>query len=369
MDIELMDGLKTPLYKKHIALKGNMVSFGGYLLPIYYTSINLEHQLVRSKAGLFDVSHMGEFIVSGSDAELFLQKITTNDISILKVGQAQYNAMCYEDGGIVDDLIIYKFEGKYMLVVNSSNIEKDMEWLKKNKFGDIKISNVSGDIGLLALQGPKSRDILQLLTNESLDSLKFYNFLTAKIDGLEATISRTGYTGELGYELYINSKHIVDIWDKLLEVGKNHGLNPVGLGCRDTLRLEMKYLLYGNDINEKTNPLEAGLGWITKLNKDYFNGKKTIYNSKNKITKHLICVEMEEKSIPRKGYKIYSGENLIGQITSGTMSPSIGKGIGLGYVSTPFKSIGTELDIEIRGRKKKAKVVKAPFYKQGSLLS
>jgi len=206
-----MDGLKTPLYKKHIDLKGNMVSFGGYLLPTYYTSINLEHQLVRSKAGLFDVSHMGEFIVSGSDAELFLQKITTNDISILRVGQAQYNAMCYEDGGIVDDLIIYKFEGKYMLVVNSSNIEKDMEWLKKNKFGDTEISDISGDMGLLALQGPKSSDILQLLTNKDLNPLKFYNFFNGKIDGIEATISRTGYTGELGYELYINDKTKVTI--------------------------------------------------------------------------------------------------------------------------------------------------------------
>ena len=363
-----MDGLKTPLYKKHIDLKGNMVSFGGYLLPTHYTSINHEHQVVRSKAGLFDVSHMGEFIVSGSDAELFLQKIAINDVSNLKVGQAQYTAMCYEDGGIVDDLIVYKFEGKYMLVVNSSNIEKDMEWLKKNVFGNIEISDISRDTGLLALQGPKSKDILQLLTDEDLDTLKFYNFSTGKIDGIEATISRTGYTGELGYELYIHSDHIADIWDKLLEVGKNHGLDPVGLGCRDTLRLEMKYLLYGNDINEKTSPLEAGLGWITKLNKDHFIGKNTIYNSQYKISKHLICIEMKEKSIPRKGYKIYNGENLIGQITSGTMSPSLGKGIGLGYVSTPFKSIGTELDIEIRGRKKRAKVVKAPFYKQGSLL-
>ena len=364
-----MDGLKTPLYKKHIDLKGNMVSFGGYLLPTHYTSINHEHQVVRSKAGLFDVSHMGEFIVSGSDAELFLQKITINDVCNLRVGQAQYTAMCYEDGGIVDDFIIYKFEGKYMLVVNSNNIKKDMEWLKKNKFGDIEISDISGDMGLLALQGPKSKDILQLLTDEDLDSLKFYTFLTGKINGLEATISRTGYTGELGYELYIHSDHIADIWEKLLEVGKNHGINPVGLGCRDTLRLEMKYLLYGNDINEKTSPLEAGLGWITKLNKDNFIGKSTICNSQNKITKHLICIEMKEKSIPRKGYKIYSGEDLIGEITSGTMSPSLGKGIGLGYVSTHFKSIGSELNIEIRGRKKKATVVKAPFYKKGSLLA
>ena len=364
-----MDGLKTPLYKKHIDLKGNMVSFGGYLLPTHYTSINHEHQVVRSKAGLFDVSHMGEFIVSGSDAELFLQKITINDVCNLRVGQAQYTAMCFENGGIVDDFIVYKFEGKYMLVVNSNNIKKDMEWLKKNKFGDIEISDISGDMGLLALQGPKSKDILQLLTDEDLDSLKFYTFLTGKINGLEATISRTGYTGELGYELYIHSDHIADIWEMLLEVGKNHGINPVGLGCRDTLRLEMKYLLYGNDINEKTSPLEAGLGWITKLNKDNFIGKSTICNSQNKITKHLICIEMKEKSIPRKGYKIYSGEDLIGEITSGTMSPSLGKGIGLGYVSTLFKNIGTELHIEIRGRKKKAIVVKAPFYTKGSLLA
>ena len=364
-----MDGLKTPLYKKHIDLKGNMVSFGGYLLPTHYTSINHEHQVVRSKAGLFDVSHMGEFIVSGSDAELFLQKITINDVSNLRVGQAQYTAMCYEDGGIIDDFIIYKFEDRYMLVVNSNNIKKDMEWLKKNKFGDIEISDISGDMGLLALQGPKSKDILKLLTDEDLDSLKFYNFLTGKIDGTEAIISRTGYTGELGYELYIYSDHIADIWDKLLEVGKNDGINPVGLGCRDTLRLEMKYLLYGNDINEKTSPLEAGLGWITKSNKDYFIGKNTICNSQYKITKHLICIEMKEKSIPRKGYKIYSGEDLIGEITSGTMSPSLGKGIGLGYVSKLFKSIGTELNIEIRGRKRKATVVKAPFYTKGSLLA
>ena len=364
-----MDGLKTPLYKKHIDLKGNMVSFGGYLLPTHYTSINHEHLVVRSKAGLFDVSHMGEFIVSGPDAELFLQKITINDVSNLSVGQAQYTAMCYEDGGIVDDFIIYKFEGKYMLVVNSNNIKKDMEWLKKNKSGDIEISDISREMGLLALQGPKSKDILQLLTDEDLDSLKFYTFLTGKIDGLEATISRTGYTGELGYELYIDSNHIADIWDKLLEVGKNYGINPVGLGCRDTLRLEMKYLLYGNDIDEKTNPLEAGLGWITKIDKDHFIGKSTICNSQKRNTKHLICFEMEEKSIPRKGYKIYSGEDLIGEITSGTMSPSLGKGIGLGYVSTPFKNIGSELDIEIRGRKKKATVVKAPFYKKGSLLA
>ena len=364
-----MDGLKTPLYKKHIDLKGNMVSFGGYLLPTHYTSINHEHQIVRSKAGLFDVSHMGELLVSGSDAELFLQKITINDVSNLKVGQAQYTAMCYEDGGIVDDFIIYKFEGKYMLVVNSNNIKKDMAWLKKNKFGDVEISDISGDTGLLALQGPKSKDILQLLTEKDLDTLKFYNFSIGKIDSVEATISRTGYTGELGYELYIHSDHIADIWDKLLEVGKTHGINPVGLGCRDTLRLEMKYLLYGNDINEKTSPLEAGLGWITKLNKDHFIGKNTIYNSQHKISKHLICIEMKEKSIPRKGYKVYSGEDLIGEITSGTMSPSLGKGIGLGYVSTPYRKIGTELNIEIRGRKKNATVVKAPFYTKGSLLA
>ena len=363
-----MDGLKTPLYKKHIDLNGNMVSFGGYLLPTHYTSINHEHQVVRSKAGLFDVSHMGEFIISGSDAELFLQKITINDVNNLEVGQAQYTAMCYEDGGIVDDFIIYKFEGKYMLVVNSNNIKKDMEWLKKNKFGDIEISDISGDMGLLALQGPKSKDILQLITEEDLDTLKFYNFLTGKIDGMEAVISRTGYTGELGYELYIHSNHISDIWDKLLEVGKSHGINPVGLGCRDTLRLEMKYLLYGNDIDEKTSPLEAGLGWITKLNKKHFIGKNTICKSQYKISKHLICIEMKEKSIPRKGYKIFSGEDLIGEITSGTMSPSLGKGIGLGYVSAPFKNIGTELNIEIRGRKKNATVVKPPFYTKGSLL-
>ena len=364
-----MEGLRTPLYHKHKALKGNIVSFEGYLLPTHYTSINNEHGIVRSKAGLFDVSHMGEFIVSGADAELFLQKITINDVSYLKVGQAQYTAMCYEDGGIVDDLILYKYERNFMLVVNCSNIKKDMKWLTKNKFGDVKLNDISGKLGLLAIQGPNSKNVLQLLTDVDLDSIKFYHFSTGKLDGFEATISRTGYTGELGYELYIDSNHIADIWDRLLDVGRNYGLNPVGLGCRDTLRLEMKYLLYGNDINEKTNPFEAGLGWITKLNKDDFIGKNTICNSLDKIAKHLVCIEMEEKSIPRKGYKIYSGEDLIGEVTSGTMSPSLGKGICLGYVSTIFKSIGTDLTIEIRGRKKRATVVKAPFYINGSLLA
>ena len=364
-----MNGLKTPLFEKHKALKGNMVLFGGYLLPTHYTSINHEHQVVRSKAGLFDVSHMGEFIVSGSDAESFLQSITINDVSHLEVGQAQYTAMCYEDGGIVDDLILYKFEKKFMLVVNCNNIEKDMEWLKKNKFGDVKLSDISGKMGLLAIQGPKSRDILKTLVDVNLDTIKFYSFSICNIDDVEVIVSRTGYTGELGYELYIGSNYITEIWDSLLDVGKKHGINPVGLGCRDILRLEMKYLLYGNDINEKTNPLEAGLGWITKLNKDFFIGKNTIYNSQDKINKHLVCIEMKEKSIPRKGYKIYVGEDLIGEITSGTMSPSLGKGIGLGFVKSLYKSVGTDLMIEIRGTKKRAAIVKAPFYNNGSLMS
>ena len=363
-----MDGLKTPMHDMHKTLGGNMVSFGGYLLPTHYSSINHEHNVVRSKAGLFDVSHMGEFIISGNDAELFLQEITINDICSLDVGQAQYTAMCYGDGGIVDDIILYKFKNKFMLVVNSNNIGKNFKWINKNLKANVKLKNVSDHTGLVAIQGPRSRDILQLLTNTDLNSIKFYNFVVGKVNGVKSIISRTGYTGELGYELYIDSNLVGDIWNKLLDIGSSHGLEPVGLGCRDTLRLEMKYPLYGNDIDENTNPIEAGLGWITKLDKESFIGKKAIIGLKNNIQRRLVCIEMKEKSIPRKGYLVYRNNNLVGRITSGTMSPSLGIGIGVGYVNLQDTGIGTEIDIEIRGKRKRAKIVKSPFYKNGSLM-
>jgi len=363
-----MDGLKTPLYDMHIGFGGNMVSFGGYLLPTHYNGINHEHNLVRSKVGLFDVSHMGEFIISGNDAQSFLQKITINDLESLDVGQAQYTAMCYDDGGIVDDLLLYKDEDKFMMVVNANNIEKDMEWLKKNLKGHIKLNDVSNQKGLLAIQGPRSRDVLQTLTDTNLSSIDFYHFINGKLAGIDAMISRTGYTGELGYELYIDSNVVIDVWSKLLDAGSYYGIEPVGLGCRDTLRLEMKYPLYGNDINETTNPLESGLGWITKLNKKSFIGKSAINDLKGKIQRRLICIEMNERSIPRNGCLIYKHDDLVGSITSGTMSPSLGTGIGIGYVKIPHTDAGTKLEIDIRGKRKSATVIKPPFYRKGSLM-
>ena len=328
-----MSDKKTPLYHTHIDLGGNMVSFGGFLLPTHYSGINHEHMIVRSKAGLFDVSHMGEFIISGTDAETFLQKVTVNDVQSLEVSQAHYSAMCYEHGGIVDDLLVYKKEDEFMVVVNASNREKDLEWLTSNIQGNVTIKDISDKMALIAIQGPRSRDILQMLTDSNLSNLSFYHFIDGKVSGRKAIISRTGYTGELGYEIYSSSDDIINIWTQIMDAGLDHGIEPVGLGCRDTLRMEMKYTLYGNDIDEKTNP-----------------------------------IEMAEKAIPRNGCPIFIDEELVGVITSGTMSPSLEKGIGIGFVNTPYTEAGTDLIIDIRGNKKPAVIVKPPFYTKGSLM-
>ena len=359
---------KTPLYDRHIELGGNMVNFGGFLLPTQYTGIKQEHQAVRSKAGIFDVSHMGEFIVSGQDAESFLQKMTVNDVASLSVGQAQYSAMCFENGGIVDDLLVYKKEDDFMLVVNAANLGKDMEWLKSHLEGDIKIEDISDQTGLVAVQGPRSRDILQTLTDTNLSNIQFYHFTEGKVSGMEAIIARTGYTGELGFEIYASSDDIGEIWDAIMDAGADKGLSPAGLGCRDTLRMEMKFALYGNDIDETTNPLEAGLGWITRLRKDDFMGKKALLEAKANVTRRLVCLEMTERAIPRQGCPILMNDESVGIITSGTMSPSLETGIGIGYVDLPFDRSGTELVVDIRGKMKVAIVVKPPFYKSGSLM-
>lgn len=358
----------TPLFDRHIELGGNMVSFGGYLLPTHYSGINLEHLGVRSKAGLFDVSHMGEFIISGSDAESFLQKVTVNDVTSLSVGQAQYSAMCYANGGIIDDILIYKKKNEFMLVVNAANNEKDLDWLKSHAKGDIRIENMSDDIGLVAIQGPRSRNILQTLTDSNLTNIQFYHFVEGRLNGKKAIISRTGYTGELGFEIYANSDDIGEIWDAIMKAGQDKGLEPAGLGCRDTLRMEMKLALYGNDIDDTTNPIEAGLGWITRLGKTDFMGKKALLEAKANVTRRLVCLEMTERAIPRQGYTILMNDESVGIITSGTMSPSLETGIGIGYVNRPFDKSGTELLVDIRGRMKSAVVVKPPFYKNGSLM-
>jgi len=361
---------KTSLYNWHRENSNNIVTFSGYLLPVYYSSIVDEHRSVRKSAGLFDVSHMGEFIISGRAADKFLQLVTVNDVSKLKFGQAQYTAICDDNGGIIDDIIIYKKEDAFMMVVNASNIGKNFEWLESVIIDGVKIKNISQDCDMIAIQGPSSRKILQSIINEDLSKLLFYHFIDKiEISGYKTLLSRTGYSGELGYEIYCSPESANDIWQALIEVGKGDGLVPAGLGCRDTLRLEMNYLLYGNDINQKINPIEAGLSWITKLNKGYFIGKNKIIEKRNNVSKCLFSFIMLDKAIPRTGYNIiYNGE-VVGKVTSGTMSPSLNQGIGMGYIDISCNKIGYKINIDVRGKLKEAQIIRAPFYKNGSLYS
>lgn len=357
----------SPLRDRHIALGAKMVPFAGYEMPVQYSGINAEHLAVRERAGLFDVSHMGEFIVSGVEALTFLQYVTINDVSKIDIGQAQYSAMCKDDGGIIDDLLIYRYTGHYMLVVNASNLEKDYSWLESHLIPGVKLENKSDDIALIALQGPKSREILQAIGFNHVDTIRFYHFIETQFDNRPITLARTGYTGELGFEIYGQGKTICALWDKIMEAGEPFGLLPAGLGARDTLRLEMKYYLYGNDIDEKTQPYEAGLGWITKVDKGDFVGKSVILAGKENLYRRLVCIEMTERAVPRHGYSIFSGEEEIGFVTSGTQSPSLQKGIGLAYINLPHAKPGSEIEVEIRGRRKSAIVVKPPFYKHGTV--
>jgi len=361
---------KTSLYDWHRLNSNNIIPFSGYLLPVYYTSIVDEHLSVRKKAGLFDVSHMGELIISGKESEKFIQLVTVNDISKLKTGQAQYTAMCDLNGGIIDDIIIYKKENEFMMVVNSSNIEKNFQWLESVLINDAQIKNLSKEIELIAIQGPFSRKVLQSIIKQDISDLPFYHFIDEiKILGHKALLSRTGYTGELGYEIYASADSINVIWEALIEAGKNDELVPAGLGCRDTLRLEMNYLLYGNDIDQTINPLEAGLNWITKLDKSDFIGKEAIVADKNKINKTLFSFIMVDRAIPRSGYEVIHGRSSVGNVTSGTMSPSLKKGIGIGYIDKLYYEIGANIKIDVRGKLKQAQIVQAPFYKDGSLYS
>lgn len=354
---------RTPLYNKHIDLNARMVDFFGYEMPVQYTSIVEEHNAVRNSCGMFDVSHMGEFILSGEDAESFLNRMTINDISIMNPGDAQYSAMCYENGGIIDDILVYKFDNQYLLIVNASNLEKDFNWLNQHKPDDIILNDVSQETGLIALQGPDSTNILQKVVNVDISELKYYTFVEDSINGRSVIIARTGYTGELGYEIYADHNTIQKFWDAIMETG---GLIPCGLGCRDTLRMEMKFCLYGNDIDETTNPIEAGLGWITKTRKRDFIGREAVLTAKEHKTRRLIAFEMTERAVPRQGFKLIFQENEIGFVTSGTQSPSLQKGIGLGYVQEGNHKPGTEIDVDIRGKMKKAIIIKPPFYKQGT---
>lgn len=357
---------KTALYDVHVALGAKMTPFAGYEMPVRYTSDKEEHNNVRQNVGMFDVSHMGEFFVKGKGALELIQKVTTNDASKLYDGKAQYSCLTNNNGGIIDDLLIYRIaEEEYMLVVNASNIEKDWNWIvKQNSFG-AELSNESDNYSLLAVQGPKALEALQSLVEIPLSEIGYYSFTKGKFGGFDdIIISATGYTGSGGVELYIPNEHIVEVWNKIMAAGKPFNLLPTGLAARDTLRLEMGFCLYGNDIDDTTTPLEGGLGWITKLNKDFIAADILKKQKEEGITRKLVAFEMMEKGIPRSGYELLNTEGeLIGKVTSGTMSPMLNKGIGMGYVKKEYAKSETEILIPIRNKQLKAKVVKAPFVK------
>ncbi|WP_342543494.1 glycine cleavage system aminomethyltransferase GcvT [Paenisporosarcina sp. FSL H8-0542] len=359
---------RTPLFDSYKAYGGKTIDFGGWELPVQFSSIKEEHEAVRTKAGLFDVSHMGEIIVRGEDSLVYLQKLLTNDVSKLQDGQAQYNAMCYEDGGTVDDLLVYKIaQNDYLLVVNASNIEKDFEWMKKFLIGDTVALNVSDSYGQLALQGPLAEKVLQRLTKEDLSEIGFFKFKTnVKLGEYDALVSRTGYTGEDGFEIYGEPASIVALWDLILEEGKEDGVLACGLGARDTLRFESCLALYGQELSSEISPLEAGIGFAVKLKKeDDFIGQKALVAQKEAgIPRKLVGLEMIDKGIPRHGYTIFKDDQAIGEVTTGTQSPTLKKNIGLGLIVSEFTELGTEVEVEIRGKRLKAVTVATPFYKR-----
>ena len=354
----------TPLSSIHEALGARMAEFAGYYMPISYEGIKEEHLAVREKAGIFDVSHMGEFEVKGPHALSLLQQVTTNDVSKLEIGQAQYSCMPNHDGGIVDDLLVYKMgEEHYMLVVNASNIEKDWNWIVSNNQIGAEMANISDEIGLLAVQGPKAVEMMQRHTDVNLSEVAFYHFTVGTFAGIENTIiSATGYTGSGGFELYVPEKDLPKLWNALFE---DEGFTPAGLGARDTLRLEMGYCLYGNDIDDTTSPLEAGLGWITKLKKGAFNSSDIFERQKEEgLKRRLVGLNIEDRRVPRKGYEIHNANGeVIGEVTSGTLSPSLGKPIGMGYVTSEYSKKETEVFVHTGRKSLKATVTRPPFYK------
>lgn len=350
----------------HEQLGAKMVPFAGYNMPVSYEGVNAEHETVRKGVGVFDVSHMGEFLITGPQALNLIQKVSSNDASKLIDGQAQYCCLPNETGGIVDDLIVYKLKDEqYLLVVNASNIDKDWDWISKYNTMGATMRNISDDYSLLAIQGPKAIEAMQSLTSEDLSAIKFYHFKVADFAGIEhVIISATGYTGSGGFEIYCKNSEVEQVWNKVMEAGKEFGIKPVGLAARDTLRLEMGFCLYGNDIDESTSPLEAGLGWITKFTKDFVNSENLKKQKEEGIKRKLIGFELTERGIPRHDYEIVDKDgNIIGIVTSGTMAPSLGKAIGLGYVTLENSSPGTEIFIQIRNKPIAATIVKTPFYK------
>ncbi len=355
---------KTPLCAVHEKLGARMIDFSGWYMPVQYTSIIEEHNAVREAAGLFDLFHMGEFWLTGPDALKNVQKIVTQDAEALSDRQIAYSPMCRPDGSIVDDLLVYRWNAyKFLLVVNASNIEKDYNWIKSQLEGDVKFDNQSNNTGLIAIQGPQAEAILQKLTRQRLKPIKFYWFTSGKVLDVECIISRTGYTGEEGFELYYPAEHSEKLWNALMEAGKDVGIKPIGLGARDTLRLEARLMLYGNDISDNTTPIEANLNWTVKFNKGAFTGSDVLKKQKEQgVSKTLVGFELGKGPAARHGYPIVKDGKTVGEVTSGTMAPTLKKNIGLGYVPPALSAIGTVFDIEIRGKNYPATVIETPFY-------
>ncbi|MBN8200454.1 glycine cleavage system aminomethyltransferase GcvT [Bacillus sp. NTK034] len=359
---------RTPLFEVYKDYGAKTIDFGGWDLPVQFSSIKEEHEAVRTKAGLFDVSHMGEIEVKGTDSLKYLQKMMTNDISKLKNSGAQYTAMCYENGGTVDDLLVYKIEDDhYLLVVNASNIEKDFNWLQDHAEGNVELKNLSEDMAQLAIQGPLAEKVLQKLAGTNLADIGFFKFQQdVDLNGKKALVSRTGYTGEDGFEVYCDAKDAAALWNEILEAGKEEGVLPCGLGARDTLRFEANLALYGQELSPDITPLEAGIGFAVKVNKEAeFIGKEVLKNQKeNGVPRKLAGIEMIDRGIPRHGYPVYKGEELIGEVTTGTQSPTLKKNIGLVLIKKEHAEPETELEVEIRGKRLKAKIAATPFYKR-----
>ncbi len=357
----------TVLTHIHESLGAKMLPFAGYNMPILYEGVNVEHEVVRNSVGVFDVSHMGEFLLSGPNALTLIQKVTSNDASTLTIGRVQYSCLPNNDGGIVDDLLVYKLkEEQYLLVVNASNIDKDWDWIVSQNDLDVEMRNLSDAYSLLAIQGPKAVEAIQSLTTVNLSTIPYYHFEVGDFAGIDSVIiSATGYTGSGGFEIYCKNDEVEQIWNTVFDAGAAFGIKPIGLAARDTLRLEMGFCLYGNDINDTTSPIEAGLGWITKFTKEFTNSENLKKQKEEGVSKKLIAFEMQERAVPRQDYEIVDASgNQIGIVTSGTMSPSMNIGIGLGYVTTENSSIGSDIYIRIRKNDVRAKVVQLPFYKK-----
>lgn len=358
---------QVPLNDEHIALGAKMVPFAGFNMPVQYEGVNIEHETVRNGVGVFDVSHMGLFKITGNQALDLIQKVSSNDASVMTEGRAQYSYLPNDKGGVIDDIITYKVnDNEYLMVVNASNIEKDYNWIKSHNSFDAQLDNLSDKYCLLAIQGPKAFEATQSLTDVNLSELKYYHFTKGTFAGVkDVIISGTGYTGSGGYEIYVKNEDIVHIWNEILKAGKGWNIKPIGLAARDTLRLEAGYCLYGNEINDETSPIEAGLGWVTKFTKDFINSEELKDQKENGVPNKLIGFELIERGIPRHDYEIVNAEGeVIGKVTSGTQSPSLNKGIGIGYVKKEYSAEGSEIFIRIRKNDVKSRVVKMPFHKK-----